>query len=66
MRAFRSDVLRSWMQALRRRSQLHPMSWERFAARLDPLLPAVQILQPYPDVRFAANHPGNRGKNRVR
>jgi RNA-directed DNA polymerase len=66
MRAFRSDVLWSWLQALRRRSQRHRMSWERFKACLDPLLPPVQIMQPYPDVRFAAKHPSILGKNRVR
>ena len=66
LRAFRSDVLWSWLQALRRRSQRHRMSWERFKARLDPLLPPVQIMQPYPDVRFAAKHPSILGKNRVR
>src|SRR5215470_4402642 len=37
--AFRSEVARSWLQALRRRSQRHRMSWERFSARLVPLLP---------------------------
>jgi hypothetical protein len=42
------------------------MSWESFNARLDPLLPPVQILQPYPDVRFAAKFPQILGKNRVR
>src|SRR5215471_5293586 len=66
MRAFRSEVLRSWMQTLRRRSQRHRMSWERFAARLAPLLPPVQIMHPYPDVRFAAKHSSILGKNRVR
>jgi len=66
LQAFRSDVLWSWLQVLRRRSQRHRMSWERFKARLDSLLPRVQILQPYPDVRFAAKHSSIRGKNRVR
>ena len=66
MRAFRSDVLWSWLQTLRRRSQQHRMNWERFIARLDPLLPPVQILHPYPDARFAAKHPNILGKNRVR
>jgi group II intron reverse transcriptase/maturase len=66
LKAFRSDVLWSWIQALRRRSQRHRMSWERFIARLDSLLPPVQILQPYPDVRFDAKHPSILGKNRVR
>ena len=66
LRAFRSDVLWSWLQALRRRSQRHRMSWERFTLRLDPLVPAVQVLHPYPDARFDAKYPHIRGKNRVR
>src|SRR5262249_60849024 len=56
-RAFRSDVLWSWLQTLRRRSQKHRMNWERVAARLHPLLPPAQIVHPYPDVRFDAKHP---------
>ena len=66
LQAFRREVVRSWIQALRCRSQRHRMSWERFNASLDPLLPPVQILQPYPDVRFAAKYPHILGKNRVR
>jgi hypothetical protein len=34
--------------------------------RLAVLLPPVQILQPYPNVRFDAKDPNIRGKNRVR
>jgi group II intron reverse transcriptase/maturase len=64
--AFRDEVLRSWIKALRRRSQRHRMSWERFNARLNSLLPPVQILHPYPDARFAAKYPQILGKNRVR
>ena len=66
LRAFRSDVLWSWLQALRRRSQRHRMSWERFKLRLDSLIPAVQVLHPYPDARFVAKYPHILGKNRVR
>src|SRR5262249_14066751 len=57
MRAFRSDVLWSWLQTLRRRSQNHRMNWERAVARLASLLPPAQIVHPYPDVRFDAKHP---------
>ena len=57
MRAFRSDVLWSWLQTLRRRSQNHRMNWERAVARLDSLLPPAQTVHPYPDVRFDAKHP---------
>ena len=66
MKAFRNDVLRIWFQALRRRSQRSRLSWDRFRERLGVLLPPVQILQPYPDVRFDAKHPNIRGRNRVR
>jgi group II intron reverse transcriptase/maturase len=66
MRAFRKDVLRIWYQALRRRSQRSHLTWERFLERLAVLLPPVQVLQPYPSVRFDAKHPNIRGKNRVR
>ena len=37
-----------------------------FAERFGPLLPPVQILQPYPNLRFDAKHPSIRVKNRVR
>jgi group II intron reverse transcriptase/maturase len=66
MKAFRNDVQRLWYQALRRRSQRSRLTWEKFRERLGSLLPPVQILQPYPDVRFDATHPHIRGKNRVR
>jgi group II intron reverse transcriptase/maturase len=66
MKAFRNDVLRIWFQALRRRSQRGRLSWEAFRERLGVLLPPVQILQPYPAVRFDAKYPNIRGKNRVR
>jgi RNA-directed DNA polymerase len=55
--AFRKDVMRSWLRQLRRRSQRHRWTWERFLAHFSTLLPEVQILHPYPDVRFNANHP---------
>ena len=66
MKAFRNDVQRLWFRALRRRSQRSRLTWEKFRERLGSLLPPVQILQPYSDVRFDAKHPHIRGKNRVR
>src|SRR6266542_6115966 len=65
-KAFRNDVLCSWLQSLRRRSQRSRLTGTAFRERLGALLPPVQILQPYPDVRFDARHPNIRGKNRVR
>jgi group II intron reverse transcriptase/maturase len=66
LKAFRNDVLRMWFQTLRRRSQRSRLSWQRFREGLGSLLPPIQILQPYPGVRFDAKHPDIRGKNRVR
>ncbi len=60
---FRKDVLRGWWWALRRRSQRSCWTWERFLELLGVLLPEVEIIHPYPDVRFAASI---RGRNRVR
>ena len=66
LKAFRNDVLRIWFRTLRRRSQRSKLSWQRFREGLGSLLPPIQILQPYPNVRFDAKHPNIRGKNRVR
>ena len=66
MKGFRREVARIWYRTLRRRSQRSRLTWERFSERLDSLLPPVQILHPYPDIRFDAKHPSIRGKNRVR
>jgi RNA-directed DNA polymerase len=55
--AFRRETARSWRQALRRRSQRHRLSWERFGPIVDHWLPRVQVLQPYPNERFYAKHP---------
>ena len=70
MKAFRNEVLRMWMWALRRRSQRTRWTWDKFLEKLGNLLPEVEVLHPYPDVRFASDHPNfgghTQGKNRVR
>ena len=57
LKAFRHEVLRMWWWQLRRRSQRSRWSWERFQERLGHLIPEVEILHPYPEVRFASKHP---------
>jgi group II intron reverse transcriptase/maturase len=57
MIAFRRTVMRLWLRQLRRRSQRHRWTWERFLARFDSLLPELQTLHPYPTARFDAKHP---------
>jgi hypothetical protein len=66
LKAFRNEVLRMWLQTLRRRSQRSRLSWDRFMERFGSLLPPVQILQPYPNVRFDARYAQILGRNRVR
>lgn len=70
MKAFRHEVLRLWWWQLRRRSQRSRLGWNKFMERLGNQLPVVEALHPYPEVRFALQHPAIwaiiRGKNRVR
>jgi len=70
MKTFRNEVLRMWWWQLRRRSQRTRWTWDKFQEKLGSLLPEVEIQHPYPEVRFASNHPNFgkhiQGKNRVR
>ena len=56
LKAYRNEVLRMWLQTLRRRSQRSRLSWERFLKGLGSLLPPAEILQDYPDARFDAKY----------
>ena len=57
LKAFLHEVRRTWLRMLRRRSQRTRWTWKRFMERLGSLLPAVEILHPYPAERFDAKHP---------
>ena len=57
LRTFRHEVLRMWWWQLRRRSQRSRWRWARFQEKLGHLIPEVEILHPYPEVRFASKHP---------
>jgi len=57
MKAFRNEVLRMWLWALRRRSQRTRWTWDKFLEKPGNLLPEVEVLHPYPDVRFASSNP---------
>lgn len=52
--AFRKDVSRAWLHALRRRGQRGRMPWTRFAVLVDRYLPRARVLRPYPHQRFAS------------
>jgi RNA-directed DNA polymerase len=55
--AFRFFVADLWRQTLRRRSQKGGMPWERIKRLADDWLPKPSILHPWPQERFAVNHP---------
>lgn len=57
LKAFRSQVLRLWFRALRRRGQRRLMTWARFLRLASRWLPGARILPPHPNVRFDATHP---------
>jgi group II intron reverse transcriptase/maturase len=57
LNAFRTEVNRAWLHALRRRGQRPRMPWRRFRRYVDRWIPRARILHPYPSVRFDAKHP---------
>lgn len=57
LEAFRTQAVRYWLFALRRRSQRSRLNWKRFGKLADFWIPKPKILHPYPNVRFDAKHP---------
>ncbi|MCO6435706.1 MAG: group II intron reverse transcriptase/maturase [Phycisphaerae bacterium] len=55
--AFRTQAIRHWLFALRRRSHKHRLPWKRFGPLADKWIPRARILHPYPNERFYAKHP---------
>ncbi|MFT5131165.1 MAG: RNA-directed DNA polymerase, partial [Rhodothermales bacterium] len=51
--AFRKQVNRHWIRALRRRShKARKLTWQKMQARIDTWIPPVRILHPYPSERL--------------
>jgi RNA-directed DNA polymerase len=56
--AFRNEVTRHWLKALRRRSQKgQRLTWARMRRIHKRWLPPVRVMHPFPEARFAAMHP---------
>ena len=55
--AFRHRVMDLWRRSLRRRSQKDRSTWARITQLTAEFLPDVRILHPWPQDRFAVNHP---------
>jgi RNA-directed DNA polymerase len=56
--AFRSEVVRLWLMALRRRSQRTRLTWARMGRLRDRWLPFLPIVHPWPERRFDARTQG--------
>jgi RNA-directed DNA polymerase len=56
MYAFRAHVTDLWRRALRRRSQQDDTTWVKVTRLAKVWLPPVQVLHPWPVVRFTAKH----------
>jgi RNA-directed DNA polymerase len=56
--AFRYQIVRHWLMALRRRSQRTRMTWARMWRLVERWLPTVRILHPWPEARFDAKIQG--------
>jgi RNA-directed DNA polymerase len=52
--AFRHQVTRLWLNALRRRSQRTRTNWNRMGQIAARWLPQTRVMHPFPEVRFAA------------
>ena len=55
--AFRHHVVELWRKSLRRRSQKTKLTWERMTELVNDWLPTPRVLHPWPEQRFAVNHP---------
>lgn len=55
--AFRHYVLDLWRRSLNRRSHKDRTTWARISRIAADWLPSPRILHPWPNVRFAVNHP---------
>ena len=58
LRAFRRQVVRHWLRALRRRSQRTTVTWKRMSRLEARWLPPPRILHPWPEERFDARTQG--------
>jgi hypothetical protein len=54
---FHKVVTVLWCRALRRRSQRDKTTWKDIYGMADRWLPKPRIIHPWPEQRFAANHP---------
>jgi group II intron reverse transcriptase/maturase len=58
LKEFYTQVVRMWLASIRRRSQKgkDKWTWERFEIYRAWLLPRLQVVHPFPDIRFDVKH----------
>ena len=61
--SFRTQVIRTWHRALRRRGQRDRTDWVRMTALAQRWIPPARVLHPWPDERFDVR---TRGRSPVR
>ena len=55
---FRTEVMRGWFRALRRRShKARSLTWERFKRLVKTWLPTAKVRHPYPNQRLCVTNP---------
>ena len=58
LQQFRTALQKLWLRVIRRRSQRgRRFTWAKFGRVCQTWFPAAKILHPYPNVRFARQHP---------
>jgi group II intron reverse transcriptase/maturase len=62
--AFRHELCRAWLHALRRRGQRRPITWERARRIFDRWLPVPRYVHPFPEERMQARL--TQGRSRMR
>ncbi len=50
--AFHSEICLTWLKALRRRGQRHPITWKRLTNLIKLFIPSAKVLHPYPNMRL--------------
>ena len=53
---FRDELVKRWFKMLRRRSQRHTLTWEKFGPWIRRELPKVRVVHAYPEMRFCARY----------
>ncbi len=57
LQRFAYRLKRLWLRVLRRRSQKDRSAWDKVGKLADAFWPPLRILHPWPNTRFAVNHP---------